>query len=59
MGIDKTKYLVATHYPSLIQRHYDPNDASDSHPNDITGEINQMEIVGFVKLAPCGQKSCD
>ena len=51
MVFDKTKHSVAIHYPSLIQRSYHPNYASDSSPNDIVGEINQMAIVGFVELS--------
>ena len=59
MGIDKTKHVVAMNCPYLIQRHYHPNDTSDSHPNFIVGEINQMEKVVFVELALHEQKPCE
>ena len=56
---DKTKYLVAMNWPSLVQRSYHPNGASDSHPNAMVDEINQMAIVDFVEMALHEQKSCD
>ena len=59
MGIENTKNSVAMHCLSLIQRSYDPDDASDYHPNAIAGGTNQMVIVGFVELALHEQKAYD
>ena len=52
MGFVNAEHVVVMNCPFLIKQSYNPNDASSSRPDAISGKKNKMSVLGFTKLDP-------